>query len=213
MLPPSKVAIVEDDQRTLDQLADLFQGQAAFDVVAIAQDVKTALREIPAQDPDLIVLDIQLGSDSQAGVELITALKAASPTAQIMMLTIVKDTLTMFRCLYAGASEYVVKADLPHGLISAAGRVLRGELPTSQPIARKIQQLLTEPEVIAREIYALTEKESKALALAAEGLVLKEIADQLGIGLSTVKERFANIYAKMHAHSRSEAVGKFLRPR
>jgi DNA-binding NarL/FixJ family response regulator len=88
-------------------------------------------------------------------------------------------------------------------------QVHAGGSPMSMRIARKVVkyfQSLQQPS----EVEVLTKREQEILALLAKGYLYKEIADRLGISLSTVRAHLHAVYEKLHVHSRTQAVIKFL---
>ena len=81
----------------------------------------------------------------------------------------------------------------------------------SAHIARQVVQFFHRSEKPAVESEQLSPREQEILDLLVKGLVLKEVADQLGIGLETVRTHVTHIYQKLHVRSRTEAVVKYLR--
>ena len=77
----------------------------------------------------------------------------------------------------------------------------------SPPRLRSRLLLMPAPEV---ESERLSAREIEILNLLVKGLILKEVADQLGIGLETVRTHVSHIYQKLHVRSRTEAVVKYL---
>ncbi len=81
----------------------------------------------------------------------------------------------------------------------------------SAHIARQVVQFFHRSEKPVVESERLSPREQEILDLLVKGLVLKEVADQLGIGLETVRTHVTHIYQKLHVRSRTEAVVKYLR--
>jgi DNA-binding NarL/FixJ family response regulator len=132
------------------------------------------------------------------------------PRLQVLMLTTYEDSDLIFESLRAGASGYLIKNTPPAELVQAIEQVHAGGAPMSMQIARKVVSFFQQSRRHASEIEGLTKREQEILALLAKGYLYKEIADQLGITLSTVRAHLHAVYEKLHVQSRTEAVVKFL---
>jgi DNA-binding NarL/FixJ family response regulator len=97
----------------------------------------------------------------------------------------------------------------PAELMQAIVQVHEGGSPMSMRIARKVVKCFQEGGQPS-ELAALTSREQEILNLLAKGYLYKEIGDRLGITLSTVRAHLHAIYEKLHVHSRTQAVIKFL---
>jgi DNA-binding NarL/FixJ family response regulator len=129
----------------------------------------------------------------------------------VLMLTTYEDTENIFDSLRAGASGYLLKRAPAAELLDAIVEVHNGGSPMSMHIARKVvSHFHPNRNTSAPEIQTLTTREHEILSLLAKGLHYKEIADQLGISISTVRAHLHAIYGKLHVQSRTEAVVKFL---
>jgi DNA-binding NarL/FixJ family response regulator len=133
------------------------------------------------------------------------------PEAQVLMLTVFEDTEQIFRALAAGASGYLLKRLSPKKLIEAIEEVCAGGSPMSAPIARKVVQSFKTVPPKGDESVDLSPREHSVLDGLAAGLAYKQIADQLGVSIHTVRNYIRRIYEKLHVCTRTEAVAKFLR--
>jgi DNA-binding NarL/FixJ family response regulator len=145
------------------------------------------------------------------GIECVVRLKAQLPRLLVLMLTVYEDDDSIFRALKAGANGYLVKRDAAEKLLESLHDVQHGGAPMSAHIARQVVQFFHRSEKPAVESEQLSPREHEILDLLVKGLVLKEAADQLGIGLETVRTHVNHIYQKLHVRSRTEAVVKYLR--
>ena len=145
------------------------------------------------------------------GVECVRKLKAVLPATQVMMLTVYEDTEQIFRALAAGASGYLLKRLSPKKLLEAIEEVVAGGSPMSASIARKVVHSFKAAPARGDEASELSDRERAVLDGLAAGLAYKQIADQLGISIHTVRNYIRRIYEKLHVCSRTEAVAKFLR--
>jgi DNA-binding NarL/FixJ family response regulator len=205
---PIAVAIVEDDARIRESLAVLLKGVDGFRCVGSHGSAEEALRVVPAEKPDIVLMDINL--PQMSGIECVGKLKAKLPDLQILMLTVYDDSEMIFQALTAGASGYIVKRTAPDKLLQAIREAHQGGSPMSPHIARKVVQYFHQRGPAKHETEALTEREREVLEQLAKGYLYKEIADALGIGVETVRRHLTNIYAKLHVHTRTEAAVKYL---
>jgi DNA-binding NarL/FixJ family response regulator len=204
------VAIVEDHRTTLEALERIISLSADCRCVCTCSTAEEALRVIPASQPDVILMDIQL--PKMSGVECVEKMKGLLPAAQVVMVTVYEDPDTIFRALRAGASGYVLKRATPEIILGSIHEVQRGGVPMSAEIARKVLSFFHGQAAAAKETEKLTNREREVLDLVAQGFSNKEIAARLGVSLDAVLWHLKHIYQKLHVHSRSEAILK-LRPR
>jgi len=167
-----------------------------------------ALKRIPDEKPDVVLMDINL--PGMRGIECVAQLKARSPKAQVLMLTTYDQSDLIFESLRAGAHGYLLKNIDPAELVQAVEQVHAGGAPMSMYIARKVVNHFRQIRKPSSEMETLTPREHEILGLLAKGYLYKEIADQLGISISTVRAHLHTVYEKLHVQSRTEAVVKFL---
>jgi DNA-binding NarL/FixJ family response regulator len=201
------VAIVEDETRVRNQLATLISEAQGFSCKGAYHSAEEALREIPRQPPDVVLMDINLGTMS--GVECTFRLKKLLPNLQIVMLTVYDDSELIFKALEMGASGYLLKRTPPDEILKAVSDVHHGGAPMSSYIARQVVQSFARRT--SDEAPDLAPREAEVLALVAKGYINKEIAERLGISLETVRSYLKNIYEKLHVRSRTEAAMKFFK--
>lgn len=208
--PLTRVAILEDDKPTRTYLATVIGGAPGFTCVGSYGTADQALEGLPAQDPDILLLD--LGLPRRNGLEIIAELTHLLPRMTIVVLTIQDAPEVIFAALEAGAGGYLVKPVGPVEIAEALDEVLQGGAPMSAPIARLVIRSFRERNQRHQEPAQLSPREKEVLRLLAEGLARKEIAEQLDISLRTVASQLRTIYDKLHAHSGPEAVAKYLAP-
>ena len=203
-----KVSIVEDDKRTRESLALLIGGASDFSCVGAHATAETALKKIPQEQPDVILLDLEL--PAMSGIEFIRELKRR-PAVEILVLTIHDEPRRIYAALEAGASGYLVKPMPPRKMIEAIKEIHGGGSPMSAPIARLVVQTFQERGRSHRKLEKLTPREQEILELLAKGYSDKEISQALGISEHTVNGHIKSIYVKLQAHSRAQAVAEYLR--
>jgi DNA-binding NarL/FixJ family response regulator len=123
------------------------------------------------------------------------------------MLTIEEDGKRVFECLKAGATGYMLKHLAPEQILDAIREVQRGGAPMSSQIARMVVATFREPMAPSIE-DELSPRERDILRCLACGDRSKEIADKLGISITTVNTHIRHVYEKLHVRSRAEAVAR-----
>jgi DNA-binding NarL/FixJ family response regulator len=203
-----RVSIVEDNRGTRESLTELLGRAPALRCVGAHPNGEEALRQIPVEAPDVVLMDINL--PRMNGIECVARLKQQMPKMQVLMLTTYEESDLIFDSLRKGASGYLLKNLPPTELVSAIEQVHAGGAPMSMQIARKVVTHFQKIKKPQSDMEQLTRREQEILALLAKGFLYKEIADQLGISLSTVRAHLHTVYEKLHVQSRTEAVVKFL---
>jgi DNA-binding NarL/FixJ family response regulator len=208
-LMPIKVAIVDDDEGIRTSLAALIRRAPALRLVGEYPDAESALKEIPRQPPDVALMDINL--PGMNGVECVRQLKALLPAVQVLMLTVYEDSDSLFKSFKAGASGYLLKRTASARLLEAIRDVHAGGSPMTPQLARRVVQYLSKPTEEVSAVSHLTPGEREFLDQLANGYAYKEIADRMNISIDTVRSYVRTVYEKLHVHSRTEAVVKYLR--
>jgi DNA-binding NarL/FixJ family response regulator len=203
------VCLVEDDAEISAHLAYMLGHVPDLRVLGSFSTAESALVDIPARCPDVVILDIHLPGIN--GIECVRQLKKLCPESQILMLTVFDDSETIFQALAAGASGYLLKRTALPQIIESIRDLHQGGSPFTSQIARKVVQYFQKP-TRAPEIglAELSPREREVLELLAQGDMYKEIADKLGVALDTIRKHVRSIYEKLHVRSRTEAVVKFL---
>ena len=179
--------------------------------MAAYADGEAAVAGLPRLKPEVVVMDINLpGAD---GIECVRRLKDSLPQALFMMLTVYEDNDRLFRSLLAGASGYLLKRASPAEIVAAIRDLHAGGSPMTPQIARRVvqhyQQTQTRTQPV-EELGELSLHQRTFLEQLAKGYRYKEIADNLGISMEGVRSYVRRIYEKLHVHSRTEAVVKYL---
>lgn len=205
-----KVAIVDDDEGIRTSLAAVIRRSSSFKLTGDYPDGEMALKEIPRNLPDVVLMDINL--PGMKGFECVRQLKLAMPQVQFLMLTVYEDSDSLFNSLKAGASGYLLKRTASSRLLEAIRDVHSGGSPMSPHLARRVVQFFSRPQGESDSPLArLTPGEKEFLNQLANGYAYKEIADRMKISIDTVRSYVRTVYEKLHVHSRTEAVVKYLR--
>ena len=207
--PPIKVAIVDDDEGIRTGLAALIKRAANFRLLGDYADGESALKEIPQRPPDVVLMDINL--PGMKGYECVRQLKALCPQVQFLMLTVYEDSDSLFNSLKAGASGYLLKRTASERLLDAIRDVHAGGSPMTPQLARRVVMFFNQPKKPDAAVAQLTAGEREFLDQLSKGYAYKEIADRMNISIDTVRSYVRTVYEKLHVHSRTEAVVKYLR--
>jgi len=206
---PITVAVVEDDEGIRRTLALILNRAEDCHCVAQYSRGEDAVAAISDTPPDVIIMDINLPGIS--GVECVRQLVARGVKAQILMLTVHKDSDVIFEALAAGAGGYLVKPVPAAHLLEAVRDVYGGGAPMTSSIARKVVQSFQRGQPPVSEEDSLSPRERDILNMLSQGFMYKEIADKLGTSYATVRTHIERIYGKLHVNSRSQAVAKSLK--
>lgn len=209
MSQPIQVSLVEDDADVRETIAGYLDAARGFRCACVCASAEEALEKLTAAAPDVVLMDIHL--EGMNGIECVRKLKPRLPKTQILMLTAFEDTDLIFSALAAGASGYLLKRLPPAQLLEAIRDVQAGGAPMSASIARKVVQSFQASQPPSGDEAELSVRELEVLHGLAAGQAYKQIADQLGVSIHTVRNYIRRIYEKLHVHSRTEAVAKFYR--
>jgi DNA-binding NarL/FixJ family response regulator len=203
------VSIVDDEKKLCQSIATFLNGSPGFRCVSIYGSAEAALKRLPADRPDVALMDINM--PGMNGIECVSRLKALAPEIQIVMLTVYDDTDQIFKALAAGATGYLLKRSDPEELLQAIRVVSAGGSPMSNSIARKVVASFQKAGQVGEKPDLLSVREQAVLDCLAQGLAYKQIGDQLGISINTIRTHLRHIYEKLHVQSRTQAVAKYLR--
>lgn len=211
-----RVAIVEDQPGVLDAVVACLRGAADVAVAWTANSLAQA-RERWATPADVVLLD--LGLPDGRGTQLVPELRARHPCPAIVVFTVFGDEASVVEAIAAGVDGYVLKAATPEVLLDAVRDAAAGNSPISPAVAGFLLRRLRAVEPPAAEqavervdrLMALTPREHDVLEALARGLSYAEAANRLGISRGTVAHHVKNLYPKLAASSRSEAVFRAVR--
>lgn len=204
-----RVSIVDDDEPISRILADLIRESKNLEFVSAYNDSEVALQRLPAQRPDVVLMDINMPGIS--GIECVRRLKPELPDTQFLMLTVYADADHIFAALAAGATGYLLKGTNRTQLLAAIRQIAAGGSPMSCAIARKVVQSFSKTEPDRPDVQTLSPRERSVLDLLAKGYLYKEIAESLNLSVATVDSYVRRVYDKLQVNSRSKAIAKYLK--
>jgi len=208
--------IIEDHRRLRETVAEAVRLAGEHDVVPLASCEK-ALAALAADAPKPEVILLDLGLPGMSGLEGLRQFKERIPETEIIVFTVFDDRDRVFEAICNGASGYLLKSEPLERIVAAVEEVRRGGSPMSPEIARGVIERfsrlrgLTPASDDPPIAESLSEREREVLRLLAEGLVKKEVANQMGISLHTVDNYVRRIYGKLHVNTLGGAVARAIR--
>ncbi len=200
-----KLVIVEDDPILLESLKLLLAGETGISVTGAYNSAESALRSLKKAAPEVMLVD--LGLPGMSGPELIKRVKDSMPGMEIMAHTVFEDRENVFSAIKAGASGYILKGSSPREIVEAIHEIHRGGAPMSPKIARKVIHEFQD-ENAEEQSFLLSPREKDIVKCIEQGLTYKEISQRLAISSHTVHTHIKNIYEKLQAKDRGEALVK-----
>lgn len=204
------IVIVEDDPQIRSYLSELIDGSEKYALQAAfgnAEEALTFLQKANIDTTPIVLTDI--GLPGMSGIELIEQAKPLEPARQFMVLTVYHDPERVFKALKAGATGYVLKNTPSAKLIESIQELADGGSPMSSQIARMVvTNFRDQPPAQENPADALSIREKEVLEWLSKGYRYQQIADHLFISIETVRTHIRNIYEKLHARNRAEALRK-----
>jgi len=205
---PIWVSLVEDNRFIREGWTETLKGVEDFQIIGSFGSCEEAFVNPSFNDSEVILMDI--GLPGMSGIDGVKKIKEANIDAAIVICTVYEDDQKIFDALCAGAIGYLVKEVNPPELIQAVRDAAAGGSPMTPNIARKVIATLQKPKPEEAPEHNLTDREKEVLVMLAEGKSYPTIAQQLYLSVDGVVSRIRNIYMKLQAHSRAEAVAKGL---
>ena len=198
---PIRVMAVDDHPIFRDGLAAMLSVHEDFELVAEAGDGAEAVEKFRAHKPDVTLMDLSM--PRMSGAEAIQRIVTEFPEARVIAVTTFVGDADVHRALEAGARGYLIKDALRHDVARAIRAVHRGEKVVPAVVAQRLAEYAPRVDLTEREIEVLTHL--------MDGLSNKEIAGAIGRTEATVKAHLLNIFEKLGASDRTEAVTIALR--
>lgn len=197
--PTIRVIIVDDHAVVRAGLHRLLEQSTDIQVVAEAVDGSDAIARVAEHEPDVVLMDLSMpGTD---GIEATRQITERWPTVRVVALTSFSDSERVLGMLGAGAAGYVLKDASPSELIGAIRSAAVGGAPLAPMAAAVLMRSRT--ELMAAD--SLTSREREVLALLAQGMQNKGIAERLRISEATVKAHLTHVYHALGVSDRTSA--------
>lgn len=209
---PTTVVIADDQTVVRDGLVMLVGLLPGVEVVGSAADGEEAVRLVATTDPDVVLMDLRMPRVD--GVEATRRIRQEYPRTQVVVLTTYSDDESVFGALQAGAKGFMTKNASAEEIAGAIATVRSGAAQLDPDVQRRLVESLSSGERSSNgrrradsELPAgLTAREAEVLMLIAAGRSNAEIAGELFVSAATVKTHVNNLFAKIGARDRAQAV-------
>jgi len=209
-----RILIVDDHALFRVGIRQILEREPDFEIVAEADDARTAMDAAFATNPDVILMDLSL--PAPGGIETTQRVKRELPAAAIVVLSTEEDEDALFEAIKAGAAAFILKDIAPEDLVMIIRRVVAGEYLIndkvfSKPaVASRVLKEFRELAVYGQEaapVFApLSPREVEILDNIAQGMTNKQVAYALSISEQTVKNHMSSILRKLAVNDRTQAV-------
>ncbi|MCL0093795.1 response regulator transcription factor [Dehalococcoidia bacterium] len=202
-----KVLVVDDHALFRGGVVGVIASQEDMQVVAEAENGREAIEKAREVQPDIVIMDLSM--PVMGGVEATRLLLEVVPEANVLMLTISEKDEDLFDAMKSGARGYILKGADPDELVRAVTHITQGGVIISPAMAPKLlAEVGVSKDPQKREGLGLSPREREILALIADGLTDREIAEELFISVNTAKTHLKNILTKLQVKSRAQIVAR-----
>jgi DNA-binding NarL/FixJ family response regulator len=195
-----RVIVVDDHPVVCAGIARYITAESDLEVVATALDGEKAIELDRTLRPDVTLMDLSMHPVD--GVEATRRIMAQRPDAHVLVLAATADPPHVLAAIDAGALGFLLKDSEPAAIGEAIRAASRGE----SPLDPRLASTLVRDRHSRRAGVKLTDREAEVLALAAQGMLNKQIARTLGIGEKTVKAHLGRVYERLGVTNRADAV-------
>ncbi|WP_272694560.1 two-component system response regulator NarL [Providencia sp. PROV036] len=200
----STILLIDDHPMLRNGVKQLISLESSLQVIGEAGDGKTGIQIAEEQDPDLILLDLNM--PGMNGFETLDELRKRELSGRIILFTVSNYSDDLVNALKRGADGYLLKDMEPEELIVALKEAASGKLVVSPTLASVLAESLRDNTTQDDDnITSLTPREADILELISQGLSNKMIARKLDIAESTVKVHVKHLLKKLNLKSRVEA--------
>jgi NarL family two-component system response regulator LiaR len=198
-----KVLLVDDHEMVRIGLAAVLSTEEDIEVVGEASNGADGIRLALEYKPDVVLMDLVM--DGMDGIETTRRLLQQLPECKVIVLTSFLDDEIMYPVIEAGAFSYLLKTSRAAEIAQAIRAAVKGQSILESQVASKIMNRFRQPKPAAAAHEELTEREMEVLRLIASGKSNQDVADDLFIGIKTVKFHVTNILAKLGVEDRTQA--------
>ena len=203
---PVRVLIVDDHALFRRGLIMVLESEDGIEVVAEAEDGEEAVAKAAEFAPDVVLMDVRM--PRMGGIEATRLIRQLFPTTRIIVLTVSDEEDDIYGAVKAGANGYLLKEVSIEEVADAVRAVYAGQSLISPALASKLLAEFSGPPKSVDDPVSsavrLTEREVEVLKLVALGHENAQIAAQLGVSESTVRNHVANILTKLQLRSQIE---------
>lgn len=203
MEQPIKVLLVDDHEMVRIGLAAVLGTEEGIEVVGEASNGMDGIRLAQEYRPDVVLMDLVM--EGMDGIETTRKLLQIYPDCKVIVLTSYLDDEKMYPVIEAGAFSYLLKTSRASEIAQAIRAAAKGQPILESQVATKIMNRFRQPKQEQAPHHDLTDREMEVLRLIAKGHSNQEVADELFIGIKTVKFHVTNILAKLGVDDRTQA--------
>ncbi|WP_128657988.1 response regulator [Paenibacillus sp. 598K] len=205
MEQPIKVLLIDDHEMVRIGLAAVLDTEDGIEVVGEASNGMDGIRLAQSYKPDVVLMDLVM--EPMDGVETTKKLLETHPDCKVIVLTSYIEDGKMYPVIEAGAFSYLLKTSRASEIADAIRAASRGQSVLESQVAAKMMNRFRQPKAPEkRPLHEdLTEREMDVLMRLAEGKSNQDIADELFIGIKTVKYHITNIFSKLDVEDRTQA--------
>lgn len=203
METPIQVLLVDDHEMVRIGLAAVLSTEDGIEVVGEASNGEEGIRLALEYKPEVVLMDLVM--DGMDGIETTRRLLQLHPDCKVIVLTSYLDDEKMYPVIEAGAFSYLLKTSRATEIAEAIRAAARGQSVLESQVASKMMNRFRQPKPAQAAHEQLTEREMDVLTLLAKGKSNQDIADELFIGIKTVKFHVTNILAKLGVEDRTQA--------
>lgn len=198
-----RILIVDDHELIREGLKQVINGTEDFEVVDEACNEREALSLVRKNHYDIMILDISL--EGRNGLQILKELKDAQPELRVLIYSMHEEEQYAMQAIKAGASGYLTKSKGSEELISALKKIIRDKVYFSEGVSEELVHRVQDPsDVPAHD--TLGQREFQVFLLIAEGMGIKEIANELAISSNSVSTYRARLLRKMNLKSNSDVI-------
>ena len=203
-----QLLLVEDNPVFVEQI---MEAVATLDGEWLVQDFAEGITAraavLTAPKPfDLALVD--LGLPDISGIEVIKTCRQRFPDMPIVVISVIASESAVLGAIQAGANGYILKDESVEEIEQGLQQVLQGVYPLSPRLARYLFKRLSQPASDASMGVRLTPREHETLQHLAQGLRYEQVAEKMGVSLSTVQSNVRSLYRKLNVHSQVQAIAK-----
>jgi DNA-binding NarL/FixJ family response regulator len=203
--PAKRTILIVDDHPVLRRgLTALIDFEPDLIVCGEAATYPAALEAIQAHQPDLVIVDLELGK--RDGLNLVKDIKIRHPLIPSLVLTMHDEVVYAERSLRAGAAGYVTKQQLDETLLIAIRCVLAGEIYMSDQLQGQLAKKYLGLPTLASgsSLNSLSDRELQVFRLIGEGRATRQIAEDLSLSIKTIESHREHIKSKLNLDSAAQ---------
>lgn len=203
-----RVLLADDHPLFLDGLRSVLTARG-IEVLGTARNGTAAVELARLRHPDVVLTDVEM--PGVGGLAALRVMRAEMPDVKVVVLTLSDSDEDLFAAIGSGACGYLLKTLEPSELVAHLGEVMRGAVVLSTGLAERIVREYVRASAGARVTEAaragdLTPRQADVLALVAQGLSCRRVAQRLGLSELTIDRHVSELVRRLHLSARLEAI-------